>query len=257
MAVKPSDWFKKIGSFLGNTVEIGSHIHTVSDIIGAFSGKEPHENAPAVVKGLYGVLGKGDERALYVLLEKLETDDPGSREVLAGFFSWHFKHNSFTERTVSWWYGNAFRAFVTQMGSSAGHVEGSEETVVESKDQATGTTTRTTTKKEVRGNGTNNALNFLKMMVSVIRSEQDRVAGYQKLIREFEAFGVPHVPANTAGTVGQVLEGVNARITRASIAGRNMYQESRVVIAQNTCDQKHKLRTRQTNKSWIRRILGY
>ncbi len=256
MAVKPSSIFKIIGSLIGRTAEIGSHIHTVSDIIGAFSGKEPRENAPALVKGLYGVLGKGDERALYVLLEKLEANDPGSREVLAGFFSWHFKHDNFTERSLSWWYGNAFRAFVTQMGSSTGHVEGTAETVVESRDQDTGATVRTTTKKEVRGEGTDNALNFLKMMVSIIRSEQDPVAGYQKLVGEFKAFGVPHIPTNTAGTIGQVLEGVGTGITRAGTAGTKVYRDTQAAIIRDTRRVERRIAQDEARKkSWLDKLI--
>ncbi len=199
MALNPSTLFKAVGTFIGKSAEIGSHINTAFDFLGVLRGHEP-SSTNATVRGMSGIFGYGDERAFEVLLETLEKDTPGSREVLAGFFHWHFTTNTKEERLLSWWYGNAFRSFVTKMG-----VVGTEEVIVETKGKKPDETVKTVTKKELKGTENNNALNFLNMMVKTIRDERDApkgtlTKGYKKLIGRFEAFGVPHIPSGAVGT---------------------------------------------------------
>ncbi len=245
--MKPSqmfDTFKKV-------LELGSHAHSLSDFAGIFFNREPSADAPAIVKGLHGIFGKADERALQVLLHKLEEEKPGSVDVLAGFFSWHFKTKTTNQKMLSWWYGNAFRSYVTQMGSSAGHVEGSEETVAEKYNRNTRAKEITTTKRELRGKGTDNSLNFLKMMVDVIESESDRIKGYKKLLVRFEAFGIPHIPRSTEKGIHSI---VNKTIALAD-AGKQEYRRAKVAIANDTQQQEVRLNERQVKKSWLRKIL--
>lgn len=214
---------KKVVDVATKAAEAASHLHTLSALFGALKGKEPLASAPAVVQGLYGIFGFADERELEVLLYELEheNDMEGKkpREVLAGFFMWHFRNaDTVDEQVLSWWYGNAFRTFLTKMGKSDGHKEGVEVTTVESKDATTGATAKTVTTKELHGHVSNNALNFLKMMVNTITSENSRVKGYRKLLKQFVAFGVPHIPGNAHGRASELKVQLESVATKCEAA---------------------------------------
>lgn len=226
MDMKPSAMLKALGSLVGRSAEIFSHFHTASDLLGAIRGHEPSKDAPAIVRGFSGVFGKADERALEVLINELEdmwrkkpkrSRGPNPREVLAGFFAWHFRHDTAEDKILTWWYGNELRSFITKMGSSEGRVEATEEKVVTSKDPATGATARTVIKKEHRSSGSNNALRFLETMVDIICSEPERTVepkrlqGYEKLLGYLEAFHYPHVPQRLRGRAPAI-----ARTTKAT-----------------------------------------
>lgn len=210
---------KSAGAAIAKGAEAFGILHALGSIFGAFKGVAPVAEAPALVKGISGIFGYKDERALEVLINKLERDTIGfnrdrnyfkdSREVLTGFFLWHFSANSLDEQALTWWYGNAFRTFLTSMDSDP-HKKIVTVTSSESdgKDGKAKEKTIKTTEDYEHGQ---HAVDFLKMMVKTIKSAKsnppdpsDLVNGYEKLLRQFKAFGVPHIPGNAHNRVTEL-----------------------------------------------------
>ena len=166
MDLRPSEIMSKLTKLL----EFGSHVNTVADVIGAFSGISPSEKAPAVVKGIFGIFGHADERQTAVLLDDLERKRPRSSEVLAGFFEYHAPKETLIQAVLSWLFGNRFRTFIAKMGASDGRVEGKRSSTVTYADKD-GKQHKEEFTQEIRRAGDDNALDFLEMMVKTIDTE--------------------------------------------------------------------------------------
>lgn len=247
--MRPSQIF----GWVGRIAELGSYAHTIASIASVLRGHEPTKDSPPVVQGLYGVLGYGDERTMQVLMNQLTKKD---REILTGFVAWHFKTGNLTERTVRHWYQNAFRSFVTKMGDpTEGRTEGTEETVINSesyeKTTRTKTKTRTVLKKELRSKGCDNRLDFLKLMLRIIKSEPVREDGYKKLLAYFEAFGVPHVPPKAH----QFVSFVEKKAGELTDAGRQKYNDAKRELESVATHLENQAALRKADKPWLQRIL--
>lgn len=203
--MKLSNMASGLFSFMGKSVAGLSHLNFIGDLFSAFKGREPTAGAPALVRGFSGFFGYKDEGEMAVLIHKLESRKPGSRDVLAGFNLWQMGENNLTERGLDFWYSNSFRIFVRNLGSSEGKLRGTEETTVTSHDATTKATTKVVTRRELRDEGTDNRFNFLEMMVDTINSEAPNLEkGYEKLLEQFKAFNIPHVPDGAAARIDRV-----------------------------------------------------
>lgn len=245
--MKLSDLFKSFGKFM----EFGSHLHTTFDVFSAFTGKEPPEQAGSAIKGIYGLFGLADERALAIELEKLEKKLPGSRNAIAGFFAWHFKSNTPIEHLLKLYYMSKLRVFIAQMGSSVGDPYGTLETVT--KTECQGSTTNTTIKKNVHGKGVDNVQTFLKMMAqTIMKDPQDEepkyLPGYEKLLQMFKAFGYPYMPD---GADDPVLTAITSLGTYAVGANASIRMQL-TKIAQTV---ESDVRRRQQEQTWLVKLL--
>ncbi len=225
---------KTVGAAMTKAAEMASHFHTLTSLFGAFKGIPPVGEVPTIVKGISGIFGYKDERALEVLINKLEHDTTeiegvvnyfkDSREVLTGFFLWHFKATTIDEQVLTWWYGNAFRTFLTNM-DDAGHMKGNSTTTIEDPvDEKTKKKTKTVITEEIIAHS-HHALDFLKMMVKTNKStgdknsvEKNRIKGYKKLLKQFKALGVPHIPGNAHGRASELKVQLESVATKCEAA---------------------------------------
>lgn len=214
--MKASNIFGGLFNSLGKAANLGSHIHTLTDMISTVIGKEPGDKAPPSVKGLYGIFGKADERAFQVLLDKLEKEKPGAREIISGFLRWAFPHDTTTNKLLSFYYGNLFRVFVTKMGSNDGREVGKKVTTSDYTTRKTNAQVKTVTDTKVFARGADNALEFLKVMVATIASgkkfkelkRRDLTRGYKKLYASFQSEGVPCIPKDAEKNIQEVINHV-------------------------------------------------
>ncbi len=262
MDLRPSEIMSKLTKLL----EFGSHVNTVADVIGAFSGISPSEKAPAVVKGIFGIFGQADERQTAVLLDDLEQRRPGSRAVLAGFFEYHAPKDTLIQASLSWLYGNRFRTFIAKMGASDGRVEGKKSSTVTYTDKD-GKQHKEECTQELRRAGDDNALDFLEMMVKTIDPE-GRVSpdpqnppetpkrptkaylekGYERLLKQFISFGYPYIPADVEKKVQ------NAFKTASTAAAIGYSTALAGVTRAADAVDAHATETRQ-KQGWFARLL--
>ncbi len=199
-----------------------SHANLLWEVFGALTGKDLPNDAFTLAKGLSGIFGLKDERMITTLILALEKEwlrngkkfggkrVENPREILAGYFAWQFPKQTPEQRLLAWWYGNQFRNFLTAMGSSPGKKEG--ETTSTWQTTEAGVTTRHSRKMEHVGEGINNPLDYLRMMVMVICAEPTQaqephyLPGYRKLIAQSRAFGNPNVPEGAEETLKGFLE---------------------------------------------------
>jgi hypothetical protein len=195
---------------LGNVSSVASHLHTAGSILGVLGGGKLPADAGDAVKGVHGAFGRGDEREFQVLYIQLDAWKKDSRELIEGFFRWHFVGDTAIERVFAWWAANSLRAFITQMGSAPIRND-ADKFRIETTEVLTlekGTKTIKTTAPVEPGSGSNNSLEFLKWMANTIRKkrvrlpkaagipqEYDNIPGYEALLLAFEAGNVPLMPA--------------------------------------------------------------
>ena len=167
-------------------------------------------------KGVHGILSSRDEREFEILLQKLESepDMHGMRPrlMLTEFIRWHFKKSCIGEQVVSWWYGNDFRTFIVKLNNK--------------EDPADRT-----------------ALDFLKWMVRIIRSEDVRTRGFEKLVRQLEH--VPHIPEGADGFIVKAQE-----LARAA---HQAYRNSKAGLIRHTRKAEQQVRL---NEQKPRSLLG-
>lgn len=217
MNMPPFGFGKALTEFAKTFFAGVSHAHSLWEVFGALTGKDLPNDAFTLAKGLSGVFGLKDERMIMMLILALEKEwlkngkkfggkrVENPREILAGYFAWQFPKQTPEQRLLAWWYGNQFRNFLTAMGSSPGKKEG--ETTSTWQTTEAGVTTRHSRKMEHVGEGINNPLDYLRMMVMVICAEPTQaqepryLPGYRKLIAQSRAFGNPHVPEGAEETL--------------------------------------------------------
>lgn len=135
------DWNK-----MNELLNVANHLHLVWDMVGAFSGKEPAENARGPVKGMYGIFGKKDERIVHSLI--MGIDDVADQGLLVDFFGWLFtpEPDNIQQWLESVFFRNDFFVFVAKKHEGGGPVKiGEDKTVIVTKDGEK-TTTQTITK---------------------------------------------------------------------------------------------------------------
>lgn len=194
--------FSDFGTLMRKGAELGSHAYTILDLTGAIKGGPAPEHATAVVKGLHGVFGKADEREFEKLLQKLDAKKAGSSSHIIGFMnSTAFRPNPRTatveEKFYSWWMHNKFRTYVVQLGSTPGPELGTKTTKVMTPKHGKTPASENVTTEKMYGPGMNHSLVFLEGMIATITSEATSRKGYAKLIKEFEAKGIPKMPKDT------------------------------------------------------------
>jgi hypothetical protein len=163
------------------------------DIIGDMLGKTPPTNAPEKLKGVYGILGKEDERQFGRLLLELEAEE---LQLLEGFLHWHFirfRDRSKVGAITAWWFMNAWRAHVTKLSSENKEI-GTSESKTNSTDATTNASTEVKTATKVYSAGGDESLNFLKKVAELIKSSPSPEEGYEAVLEHFKAAGVPHMP---------------------------------------------------------------
>lgn len=180
-----------------------SHLHTASSIISALRGNDLPDTAPAASQGLAGFLGKGDERKLQILFQRL-TD--AEKKVLTGFFNWHFKGENIQDRLIAMWYLGSFRVFVT--GIKGANVPIGTTKTTTTPPEKDGVKVVTVSDKTTYADEYQYSFEFLKEIIRIIRAgkarhkkafptsseEQQLEAGYAEVLAYFRATGVPHMP---------------------------------------------------------------
>lgn len=190
--MKPSDLWKLVHvAELFSLLKKGAGMIAGADITSLLDDKD------ILLKGLSGIFGTGDEKALYKALSILLRDHVGYSDVLFGFFKWHFKSKTTGQKVASWWHGNAFRKFATNMEEA-------------------------------------DAVQFLVWMVDVINLGPTTLKGYKKLVERLEILAIPHYQKGTADAVDRILKeisGVRGGLYRNAKAGfiRNTRATERMV----------------------------
>lgn len=163
--------------------------------VSAIQGGNIPNDAPNFVKGLHGIFGHGDEREFQLLLIVLEKKLEGSRSAIEGFIEWHFfsGDNTPLEKTLRWWYANAFRAFITKMSVTSEVADlGTKKTI--DKSTVDGVERTEETIEKLRASNSNNSIDFLHWMAKTILDAPTREEGYQTVLRSFKNSNVPHMP---------------------------------------------------------------
>ncbi len=159
------DWNK-----LNNLLNIANHFHLVWDVLGAFGGREPPENAKGPVKGIYGIFGKKDERIVHSLIMKLDEED---QELLVEFFGWLFEPepDNIQQWVESVFFRNDFFVFLAKKHESGGPVKiGEDKTVIVTND-GNKTTTQTVTKDLKSKPGKSEAEKLIEQMLTRITAK--------------------------------------------------------------------------------------
>lgn len=167
----------------------------VYKIIEDMLGKKPPENIPHEAKALYGLFGIGDELAFQRLLLQLK---PREKEAIVGFLQWHFFENrrqSAVGGATVWWVGNAWRVYTTKL-SNPGKKVGSVE--ITETEKVGGKTTQRKESIDTFSSGGVQSLEFLQKIARTINSAPTPEAGYEKVLKMFEAAGVPRMPSQEA-----------------------------------------------------------
>lgn len=170
--------------------------YTFVDIIGDVMGKKTRGDVPEELKGVYGLFGKEDERAISRLLVELPDED---RKLVVKFLYWHFlrhQDRSHVGAVTVWWFMNAWRTHVTRLSTpkSKTGTTTTKQTVIDPVNPKDKTETITTT--ENSSGGGNQSLDFLKKIAQIIKDAGpgNEVAGYEDVLRFFQASGVPQMP---------------------------------------------------------------
>ena len=271
-------------------LDAGERLEFLASILGGINtllGKTKPENASSLVKGFLGLLGYGDEGVQEVLIDHLEKT-PGyedARAMFVGFFEWHFPKGTLDQSLVSWYYQNKFRTFVAKLGENDDHEVG----VVKIKTTASRTgkngakiESERVVERKIRAESINNSLDFLKMMIRVIKANVrvttqvtvfrgheiitppiDYTEGYKELIRQFIALGYPTVPEKAVDVVGAI-RGATTRVigTTGSLAVEtlqksiNLVQDSPVLVENARLVAENELAQRRgRNHSWLGRLI--
>jgi hypothetical protein len=206
-------------------------------VFSALLGREVGNDAPAVAQGVSGFFGKGDERTMQILFSRLTREE---QKMLRGFLLWHFAGETMQDKLLAMWYLGSFRVFVTGIkGSNEAVGSVKKETVT--TDQETGAKTTIVVDDKDYGDAYKHAVEFLKFIVTTIRSgkmahkktvptsteEEQLVAGYQLVLEHFRATGVPHMPPKSDKDWG---EWARATGTTSVEQAKLIYDETRTVL---------------------------
>lgn len=168
-----------------------SHFHSVISMIAMLIGKGDAVPSDDFGKfsGFAGIFGKKDEAKLFVsLLNKGLNDE--ERKTIVDFIIWYQRRYSPGPANwiLIWWWSNAWRTFATINLYIDPQKVGTRK--VTWKDDAG---KEHTTTKDIFEGGSSYTVIFLKHIASLI-GDPATEEGYEKVLREFEAIGVPRLP---------------------------------------------------------------
>ena len=158
---------------LSDMMQIGSHIHLITDLVGAFTGKEPTEKTPEGIKGFYGIFGKKDELTVTTLLRKMDGED---RELLSDFFGWLFEYEGALQWTESVFARNDFFTFIAKKHSiETTESNGNQETTWGAKNTKGTTWQRKTTKNLYPSSSKSEALCALEDIAAFLKKYEAEI----------------------------------------------------------------------------------
>ncbi len=101
---------------LDDVMHLGERVKLISGImtagLGSIFGMSPPNDAPGVIKGVYGIFGSKEERVLSNILRGLEEKD---RKVFSDLCNWLFKTDgSVAQGLEALWLQNAFFVFIAK-----------------------------------------------------------------------------------------------------------------------------------------------
>ena len=139
--------------------------------------------------GFSGIFGKKDEAKLFVSLLNAELTSK-ERERIVDFIIWYQRRYSPgpANWVLIWWWSNAWRTFATVSLYTDPQKVGTRKITWEDADGKKHTTT-----KDIFEGGSSYTVIFLKHIAELI-GDPATEDGYEKVLREFEAIGVPRLP---------------------------------------------------------------
>lgn len=184
-----------------------NNIDLISRMLGGLRGKKVSDDStngtPNPSQGWVGFFGKGDERKLQVLLQKIRDEE--NWEYIPSFLDWHFAGERFQDKLLAFWFASSWRVFVTG-------IEGSNEALSKVKvnqvKNLKTTSTTTDTEYSTYADSHEPALAHLRLMIALIKEGKERhqttnpgapekeclEAGYEALLAYYRALGVPTMP---------------------------------------------------------------
>ncbi len=260
----PIEAAKNVTKTVVNVVEAASHAHSIFDLFKVvFKGEKPSENTKMYVKGLYGLVGHGDEQAMEALLGQLEEEEgyAGSRHVIAAFLKSIFPAGTPAEWALSKVYGNKFRVFLTGVGSIDAHKESTE---VSTTKEGNTTTVKTV---DVYGHGFNGPINFLKFMYDTLKVEVDPTfvgpinlkQNYPKLSAYFQGNHIPHIPEGWVKEANKIWANMpELKYKDIKEGAKKQYRASCIEITRNTVLTERKVQTINAKpRSWLGKLIRW
>jgi len=187
---------RKVVSFLG---EHWGEIYTVWDVLGNILGKGsgPDENAPPGAKRISGMFGQGDEIKLVKAFQRF---NPADQQVLLGLLKHNFGDletpRSWLLALVTYAQSNKWRKLVTDLDTPALKVGTKKMTSTKGTPPDSETTT---TEEDLFRGETLGTHDFLKRLVSIIKSEARKEGktlgdGYKAATDHMRTLGLPLMP---------------------------------------------------------------
>lgn len=251
--------------------EWASHLNFVGDIADIFKGKATRNEAHFVVKAMGGIFGLGDEITVSILSDQLEEERPGGREVITGFLAYQYAQDrGIIAKLFAWYISNHFREFLRKKHES------SNDPPKTAKHKAVWEENGKKCTKEWETDIPNSkrddpALLFLKDMVETIDPEErvgpDKppvalddpylIEGYERLIRRFKAFGIPHVPKDIDEKIDALINAATTTVGKAAMRV-NPYAHDAIAgrITASEAIARHKQQVRQ-GQSRLTRFLNW
>lgn len=241
--------FSNIWGGVKKVADLASHLHTLSSIFGVFGGHDAKEDAPAVAKGLSGILGFRDEREWLNLLSHADRRVPGSAEVVSQFVSWHFRFGepepNLAVRLMRVMRSNQFRAVIIDMAKSDGRDTGTAKHTFDHT-MPDGTKVHTETTQNMRDDGSHAGVDLVLKMHQVITSTgRQKIAGYRKCLNYIRAAGVPILDPereewvrNNSTRFINAVQAVMPNVIERVRAGYQQADQAIVEHAQNVHDQR-------------------
>ncbi|MEX0917787.1 MAG: hypothetical protein WDZ93_01390 [Candidatus Paceibacterota bacterium] len=174
--------------------QLFSNVHSAGALFNAVLGKDVPEDASATVKGVKGIIGRGDERAFEILLTQATGQRPNAREIVAGYRAWaRLKGDSIEVRVANAWYETAFRNHFLNMGAGKGSKIGTETETETETDPVTKKKTVKVKQLDIYGPASNSSLTELVVFIDMIEAANTLEEGYKNVVR---LTGIPTPPAN-------------------------------------------------------------
>lgn len=233
--------FTRILGPMGKIADLASHLQSVLWAVNALRGGTVPDDAPAAIKALRsGVFGAGDEVAIQQAVLQLKADEAAYVWGILDYGYIKPAKSSLVGRIWAVMVLNKWRTIVGKL-DLPGQKVGTVEKVKTVLDPAVkGVRTVETEKRDLQSDGNKLSLAFLRSVVKTIKTEEKRLlqrnaslpadqqltpeqcreAGYQIVLAQFEAAGIPRMPSpETLAEIDNLLRNARGWIIKLILEG--------------------------------------
>ncbi|MBX2866721.1 hypothetical protein KTR10_02075 [Candidatus Kaiserbacteria bacterium] len=254
----------KIADKIGEMLGLLSHMHSAADVLSAFRGEKPANDASAIAKGVYGLRGGEDERQFNSIMLKV-SEIPGLEDafdIFAEFHKWaSLKGGTLEEYLINLFCWNEFRLFVVKRGPRTIKPKVAEATF--SMEGRNGSSFSVTAREsadvqtELKSRFGNESIHFqmkepprrtekvhegvifMEYVIRTIKESPTPLAGYKRLAKQFKSQGILlpiHPNQKTKDLVAKAINSVRSLPQRYDKATNRLANQIEQKIADSKKD---------------------